>query len=172
VSTAQAVAADESPTSPDALFAKAEAARIESKRLAKESEELDRQARVLYQQQQRRVEIARCLFSWQHPTEKERCLDVYKEGEAIVFEGRYSDYEVGPVPLPPEAVQRLIEALSRAVVATPPRIALIAQGEAALRYVGGIQHEHEHELLPFLTAALAALKGESRAEAPTESPNP
>lgn len=60
------------------------------------------------------AETQHTLFRWQDPTNKECHLTVHKEGDAIVFDGQHADYEGGPVRLPSEAVDQLIEALCRA----------------------------------------------------------
>ena len=99
---------------PEAMFADAAAKRAESERLAKESADLERQARELAEQARVLAETQRALFRWQDPTDKECHLTVHKEGDAIVFVGQQADYEGGPVRLPSEAVDQLIEALCRA----------------------------------------------------------
>lgn len=101
-------------TPAEAMLADAAAKSAESKRLAKESVDLERQARELAEQARVLAETQRALFRWQDPTDKECHLTVHKEGDAIVFVGQQADYEGGPVRLPSEAVDQLIEALCRA----------------------------------------------------------
>jgi hypothetical protein len=102
------------PETPEELLKRSQEMRAQAERLTKDSMDLERQSYALAEQARVLAETQSALFRWQHPTNKSCHLTVHKMGNVFEFVGQFADYEGGPVPLPPEALDQLIEALCRA----------------------------------------------------------